>query len=82
MQNYPNPFNPITSIKYSIPKESDVKLEILNILGEQVDLLVNETKTAGSYEAIWNAINLSSGIYFYRIISGNFALVKKMVLMK
>jgi hypothetical protein len=90
MQNYPNPFNPITVIKYSIPKESVVKLEILNILGEQVELLVNETKTAGKYEAVWNSSNLASGIYFYRIqavdpesSSGQgFVETKKMVLMK
>jgi len=81
-QNYPNPFNPITVIKYSIPKESVVKLEILNILGEQVELLVNENKIAGTYEAVWNSSNLASGIYFYRMKSGNFVSVKKMVLMK
>jgi len=81
-QNYPNPFNSITVIKYSIPKESDVKLEIINILGEQVELLVNETKTAGTYEAVWNSSNLASGIYFYRMKSGHFVSVKKMVLMK
>jgi len=88
-QNYPNPFHPITMIKYFIPKESDVKLEIINILGEQVELLVNETKIAGSYEAIWNSSNLASGIYFYRLQAvpigrqaGSFVKTKKMVLMK
>ncbi len=81
-QNYPNPFNNSTVIKYSIPKESAVKLEIINILGEQVELLVNETKTAGSYEAVWNAGDLASGIYFYRIQSEEFIQTKKMVLMK
>jgi hypothetical protein len=71
-QNYPNPFNPITSIKYSIPKESSVKLEIINILGEQVELLIDETKSAGLYKVTWNASNMSSGIYFYRIQAGDF----------
>jgi len=81
-QNYPNPFNPVTTIKYSIPIASNAKLEILNILGEQVELLVNETKPVGSYEAIWDASNMSSGIYFYRIQAGDFLQTRKMVLMK
>jgi photosystem II stability/assembly factor-like uncharacterized protein len=81
-QNYPNPFNPITVIKYSIPKESDVRLEILNVLGEQVELLVNETKVTGTYEAVWNSGDLASGIYFYRIKSGNYIETKKMILIK
>ena len=81
-QNYPNPFNPVTTIKYSIPTESKVKLEILNLLGEQVELLVNETKPVGLYEANWNASNISSGIYFYRIQAGEFIQTKKMILLK
>lgn len=81
-QNYPNPFNPITVIKYSIPKKSVVKLEILNILGEQVELLVNETKTAGEYDAFWNAKNMSSGIYFYRLQAGDYIETKKMLMIK
>ena len=63
-------------------KPTEAELEILNILGEQVELLVNETKTGGTYEAVWNSSNLASGIYFYRIKSENFVSVKKMVLMK
>lgn len=82
VQNYPNPFNPSTSIKYSIPKESNIKLEILNLLGEQVELLVNETKPAGLYESIWNASYMSSGIYFYRIQAVDFVQTKKMILLK
>jgi len=81
-QNYPNPFNPVTKIKYSIPTESRVKLEILNLLGEQVELLVNETNTASNYEAVWNASNMSSGIYFYRIQAGDFVQTRKMILLK
>jgi hypothetical protein len=81
-QNYPNPFNPITTIKYSIPKETQVRLEILNVLGERVELLVNEIQTAGAYESVWNASNISSGIYFYRIQAGSFTDTKKMILLK
>jgi len=81
-QNYPNPFNPSTSIKYSIPKESIVRLEVLNILGEQVDLLVNETKSEGVYEVVWDASSVSSGTYFYRIQAGDFVQIKKMLLLR
>ena len=81
-QNYPNPFNAMTSIKYSIPEESDVKLEILNLLGERVELLVKETKSAGIYDVVWDAGNMSSGIYFYRIQAGSFIDTKKMILLK
>ena len=81
-QNYPNPFNPVTTIKYSLPTESRVKLEILNLLGEQVELLVNETNTGGDYEAIWDASNLASGIYFYRLQAGDFVQTRKMILLK
>ena len=77
-----DPFNPVTTIKYSIPTESRVKLEILNLLGEQVELLVNETNTGGNYEAIWDASNMSSGIYFYRIQAGDFIETKKMIFLK
>jgi photosystem II stability/assembly factor-like uncharacterized protein len=81
-QNYPNPFNPSTSIKYSIPVEIEVRLEILNVLGEQVELLINETKTAGTYDALWNASNMSSGVYFYRLQAGSFVETKKMILLR
>ncbi|MGB8317956.1 MAG: S8 family serine peptidase [Ignavibacteriaceae bacterium] len=81
-QNYPNPFNPITKIKYSIPKQSYVTLIIYNILGREVTMLVNEEKSAGDYEATWDAKNFASGVYFYKIIAGDFVQVKKMVLLK
>ncbi|MCW8809430.1 MAG: T9SS type A sorting domain-containing protein, partial [Ignavibacteriaceae bacterium] len=81
-QNYPNPFNPNTTIKYSIPRESEVRLEILNVLGERVELLVNEIQTAGAYESVWDARNVSSGIYFYRMQAGSFIDTKKMILLK
>jgi len=87
-QNYPNPFNPTTKISYSIPKNSFVKLEIFNTLGEKIAALVNEEKEVGYYDIEWNA-NVSSGIYFYKIEaipiekpSEKFVQIKKMVLMK
>ncbi len=81
-QNYPNPFNPTTKIKYSIPKTSNVELKVFDILGRKVAELVNEEKPAGNYTVDFNASKLSSGIYFYRITSGNFTQVKKMILLK
>jgi hypothetical protein len=87
-QNYPNPFNPSTTINYSIPERSNVKLYIYNTLGQKISDIVNETKDAGSYEHSFNASQLSSGIYFYRIEatsvsnSKTFVETKKMVLMK
>jgi len=88
-QNYPNPFNPITMIRYSIPEESLVKLEIFNTLGERVNLLENGLKSSGAYESVWNAESFPSGIYFYRLQAvpigrqtGDFIQTKKMILLK
>jgi len=81
-QNYPNPFNPSTLIKYSIPKNSFVKLSVYNLIGEEVNVVVNEEVDAGFYEVTFNAINLPSGIYFYRLQAGNIIQMKKMVLLK
>ncbi len=81
-QNYPNPFNPTTSIKYSVPKAVNVSLKIFDVLGKEVATLVNETKQPGFYTADFNASNLASGIYFYRIDAGEFSSVKKMMLVK
>ena len=81
-QNYPNPFNPVTIIKYSIPKESDVSLVVFNTLGEEVAVLVNESKRIGNYEVEFNAATLTSGVYFYQIQTGSFIQVRKMVLLK
>ena len=67
LQNYPNPFNPTTKIKYSVQNESIVKLTIYNSLGELIETLVNNMQPSGNYEVVWNASNLTSGIYFYRI---------------
>ncbi len=81
-QNYPNPFNPVTSIKYSVPKQSLVKLVIYDIIGREVATLVNEVKTPGNYTASFDASMYASGVYFYRMESGDFTDVKKMVLIK
>jgi|WetSurMetagenome_2_1015567.scaffolds.fasta_scaffold18966_3 photosystem II stability/assembly factor-like uncharacterized protein len=89
-QNYPNPFNPVTKIKYEIPSvtlrqvQSDisVKLKVYDILGREIATLVNEEKPAGEYEVEFNASNLPSGIYFYRLTTGNHSETKKMVLIK
>ena len=81
-QNYPNPFNPTTQIKYGIPNDGFVSLKVYDILGREVKLLVNEYKKAGYYEANFNASNLPSGMYLYRIYAGDYNAVKKMVLVK
>ena len=82
MQNYPNPFNPSTLISYSIPRASNLKLIVLNILGQTVKVLENEFKSAGNYSVNFNAADLPSGIYFYRLEAGQFSQVKKMILVK
>ena len=81
-ENYPNPFNPNTTIKFAVPEESFIKLEVYNTLGEKVNTLVAETLTAGIYSVDWNAVNLSSGVYIYRLQAGSFVETKKMMLMK
>ncbi|MBS1518938.1 MAG: T9SS type A sorting domain-containing protein [Bacteroidetes bacterium] len=81
-QNYPNPFNPSTHIKYQIPKDGKVKLIIYNVLGKEILTLVDKFQQAGRYEINFNAVNLSSGIYFYRFESGDFTDLKRMILLK
>lgn len=81
-QNYPNPFNPTTTIQFAVPSVSDVKLEVFNILGQKVASLVNRRMEAGVHTVNFNATNLSSGVYFYRLQAGNFVQTKKMMLVK
>jgi len=81
-QNYPNPFNPTTKISFSLPKNSDVKLVVFDILGKEVATLVNDYRTAGTHQVEFNASNLASGVYLYRIEAGEFRDVKRMMLIK
>ena len=86
-QNYPNPFNPSTKIKYSIPSNviretANVLLKVYDILGNEIETLVNEEKPTGTYEVTWNATGLPSGVYFYRLKAGEFISTKKMVLIR
>jgi hypothetical protein len=81
-QNYPNPFNPSTIIKYQIPEDGVVTLKIYDILGKEVTTLVNEQKSVGKYELNFNASNLASGVYIYRIQVNDFTSSRKMMLLK
>ncbi len=81
-QNYPNPFNPSTTIKYSVPEQSNVKIVIYDAIGNQVEVLFDGFSSAGTYTLNWNAGNYASGVYFYRMQADNFTQVKKMLLMK
>ncbi len=81
-QNYPNPFNPNTTIEYSIPNSTHVTLEIFNVVGEEVTVLVDEMVHQGVHKEVWNASGLPSGLYFYRLQAGNFQQTKKLVLLK
>lgn len=81
-QNYPNPFNPSTSIKYSVAKDGFVTLDVFNLLGEKVATLINSNVKAGRYELTFDASQLASGIYVYKINAGDFTSSKKMILLK
>lgn len=81
-QNFPNPFNPSTTIDYQLPKESKVTLKMYDVLGKEVATVVDEMKEAGSYNVQIDAGGFASGVYFYRIVAGDFVSIKKMVLMK
>jgi len=81
-QNYPNPFNPSTNIAYSIPENGNVRLSVYNVVGEEVAVLVNETKAAGNYTVEFNASNLPSGVYLYKLQAANSVQTRKMMLLK
>ena len=81
-QNYPNPFNPKTNIEFSIPKSEFVTLKVYNILGEEVSTLVSARLIAGRYRYDWNASNVASGVYLYRIQAGDYVDAKKMILLR
>ena len=81
-QNYPNPFNPSTNIEFAVPVSGHVVLEIYDINGRKIQELVNETLSAGAHSATFNASNLASGLYIYRLRTGSNVLTKKMTLIK
>jgi len=81
-KNYPNPFNPTTIIKYQIPEISFVTIKVYDVLGNEVVTLINEEKPVGNYEVEFDAVGLSSGMYFFTLQAGSFIETKKMVLMK
>jgi hypothetical protein len=81
-QNYPNPFNPVTKIGYSVAKQSNVKITVFNILGKEITTYKSENQVPGNYNVIFNASNLSTGVYYYKIEAGDFTDVKKMILIK
>jgi enterochelin esterase-like enzyme len=81
-QNYPNPFNPSTTIQFDLPKTTEVSLKVLNILGEEVATLVSDRLSAGSYSYNWDASDLASGVYLYRLQAGDYVETRKMVVMR
>jgi subtilisin family serine protease len=81
-QSYPNPFNNATTIRFGLPRDSQVKIDVYNIKGQRIELLIDKYMTAGSYETSFNSDDLPSGIYFYRITAGEFSDVKRMLLVK
>ena len=81
-KNYPNPFNPVTTMAYAIPKESHVKISVYNIMGQIIDVLVDENKGPGFYTQTWNGGNQSSGLYFYEIQADGFHAIQRCILMK
>ena len=81
-QNYPNPFNPSTNISFSIPAKSFVSLKVFDLLGKEVATIVSEEMSAGTYSRQWNAVTMSSGVYFYRLQAGSFIETKKLVLLR
>ena len=81
-QNYPNPFNPSTVIRYGLPQQSHVGLDVFNVIGQKVATLVNENQEAGYHEVNFSGSNLPSGIYFARLQAGDFSQASKLVLLK
>ena len=86
-QNYPNPFNPATNIKFDVKNAGRVKIDIYNTLGQKVRTLVDDVKSAGKYSVVWNGLNdfgdrVASGIYIYKMVSGDFVQTRKMILLR
>jgi len=81
-QNYPNPFNPVTRIRYDLPRAGVVKLGVYDVMGREVETLVNERQTAGSYEATFDGSRFASGVYFYRLTAEGYGETRKMLMIK
>ena len=81
-QNYPNPFNPTTTIQYDLQRSQHVTLTVYNILGEQVATLVNSIQSAGEHRLQFDGANLTGGVYFYKLESGDFSETRRMILLK
>ena len=81
-QNYPNPFNSVTRIKFDLPKSYNVKLVIYDVLGREIETLLDESKKPGSYEVTWDGSRYASGVYFYKLVADDYVVTKKMVLLK
>ena len=82
IRNFPNPFNPVTNITYGLPASTDVKIVVFDISGKQVQLLLNEFQTAGYYSINWDATLYPSGLYFVKMLAGDFISTKKLMLVK
>ena len=82
LQNYPNPFNPVTTITYTLPKTSDVKICVYDLLGNEVAKLVDGTRSAGTHTTLFDGANFSSGIYIYKLQTDSKVISKKMALIK
>jgi hypothetical protein len=82
LQNYPNPFNPSTIIKFEVPRSTEVRLSVFDVLGREVLVLMNERRDAGVHEVKFDASNLASGVYLYRLQAGDFVSTKKLLLLR
>ncbi len=81
-QNYPNPFNPSTTIHFELPKESHVTLKVYNMIGQEVLTVLDENKVAGRYDLRIDGTSLASGVYFYRLVAGDYIATKKLILIR
>lgn len=81
-QNYPNPFNPSTRIRYTLSQADHATLKIFNIMGKEIASLVDQFQIAGEHEVVWNASDFPDGIYFYRLLAGDFVETKKLLFVK
>jgi hypothetical protein len=81
-QNHPNPFNPVTTIRFNLPEESHVRLEVFDVQGRLVKTLANRTFSSGFHAAEWNATGVSSGVYFYRLVTPSYTEMRKMILLR